>query len=76
MSTPVRRITIEDLMAVTGLGPNTTRRLVREGRLPGEMVGSHYVCPPGEFDRYVRGDWEPRPQPASVPMQLLHKRTA
>lgn len=63
-----KRITLEDLMAVTGAGPRKARRLVREGRLPGFVDGTLYVCSPGEFQRWIDGDWEP-PVPRK-PVQL------
>lgn len=75
MTKPTPRvITIEHLMAVTGLGPVQARRDVRAGLLPGRMRGRQYVCPPGEFDAYVRGEWAPRPQPQ--PVELIRRRRA
>ena len=54
-------ITIADLQAVTGLGPKTTRRLVREKRLPGFFDGRHYICTPGEFAKWKAGEWQAKP---------------
>ena len=65
-------IPIAQLMADTGYGPITTRRLVRAGALPGEMIGRRYLCTPGEYERWLRGEWTPRPQPQ--PVKLLHER--
>lgn len=54
MSEP-RRISINDLMAATGVGPKTARRLVREGIFPGHMDGRTFICTPGEFDAWYEG---------------------
>lgn len=69
-----RRITIERLMAETGLGPIQARRDVRKGLLPGRMRGKTYICTPGEFDRWYRGDWTPRPQPRQVDLVRRRKK--
>ena len=76
MTTQQRRITIEMVMAATGLGPRTARRWVREGKLPGRMEGTHYVCPPGEYDRWYAGEWTPRPTETAQPVELRHHRKA
>lgn len=68
MSDELRRITLELLMTHVGTGPRTTRRLVREGKLPGFMDGARYICSPGEFDDWIAGRWTPKPAaPKPVP---------
>jgi hypothetical protein len=69
-----RPVTIEEVMAATGLGPYQVRADVRAGLLPGRMRGARLVCPRGLWERYLAGDWTPRPQPQPVPM--LHKKSA
>lgn len=56
MTTP--RITIGRLMADFGTGSRQTRRLVREGKLPGfvDKYGA-YFCAPGEYQKWLDGDW-------------------
>lgn len=53
----MKRVELADLMTITGTGERTTRRLVREGKLPGFVDGSHYVCSPGEFQKWLDGEW-------------------
>lgn len=55
----MKRVVIEDLMVHTGLGPQVARRMVREGNLPGFISGTQYVCSPGEFEKWLQGDWKP-----------------
>ena len=74
MSTEPRRITIETIMAATGLGPNQVRHDVRAGLLPGRMRGTKYVCPPGEYDRWYQGEWNPRPTETAEPVSMVHRR--
>jgi len=74
MSTTPRRITIEDVIAQTGLGPIQTRADVKAGLLPGRMRGRQYVCPPGEYQKWLDGDWTPRPQPQ--PVQMIQRKKA
>lgn len=69
----IRRITLQDLTTATGCGPRTARRLVREGKLPGFVDGTRYVCSPGEFDEWVRGDWTPRNIPSTSPKSKPEK---
>lgn len=52
------RVTLDELMAETGLGPRSARRLVREGNLPGLVTGSQYVCSRGEFQKWLDGEWK------------------
>lgn len=54
----MRRVTIDDLIAQTGTGKRTAMRLVREGRLPGFIDGRAYVCSPGEFQKWIDGNWQ------------------
>ena len=54
----MNRITIEDLMEITGHGKRTTISMVRAGNLPGFMHGRHYACSPGEFQKWLDGDWQ------------------
>lgn len=48
------RVTIERLMAKTGVGKNTAHRLVRERKLPGFIDGRRYICTEGEYDHWER----------------------
>lgn len=54
----MKRVTIDDLMAASGTGKRTTMRLVREGKLPGFVDGREYVCSPGEFQKWMAGEWQ------------------
>lgn len=74
--TKLRRITLDDVMAVTGLGPRTTARLVREGRLPGCFEGRHYICTPGEFDEWYEGRRPQRSQQVHDVTPFLRTRKA
>lgn len=47
-------VTIEELMAYTGFGPNTARRMVRDRVLPGLIRGKHYICTRGEYEHWQR----------------------
>ena len=67
-------VTVDELATATGLGRRQVIADVRAGLLPGRMRGYRLVLPRGEFERWQRGDWQPRPQPE--PVTLLHKRSA
>lgn len=54
----MKRVSLEDLMQVTGTGVRTTMRMVRAGKLPGFIEGRTYVCSPGEFQKWLDGDWQ------------------
>ena len=71
----MKRVTLDDLMQHTGTGERTTRRLVREGKLPGFVDGTTYICSPGEFQRWVEtGEVLYRPVTANrKPVQLVQK---
>lgn len=70
-------VTIAELMAATGLGPRQARADVKAGLLPGRIRRTgEYVCPRGEFEQYVRGDWQPRPQPTTERVQMVHKKAS
>ena len=51
-------VPLEALIAKAGIGKRTTIRLVREGKLPGFMDGSAYICSPGEFQKWLDGEWQ------------------
>lgn len=81
----MKRVTLADLTTATGCGKRTAIRLVREGKLPGFMDGTRYVCPPGEFEDWLAGKWEYRGTPSTPPrtrkrqpiqLQSLTKRKA
>ena len=73
-------VTLDDLATATGLGKIQAANDVEAGLLPGRFrYGKHgrrlqYVCPRGEFEQWLAGDWQPRPQPQPVP--LIHKRAS
>jgi hypothetical protein len=69
-----RPVLLDDLMAATGLTRRQVTADVRAGLLPGRMRGRRYVCPPGEYARWLAGEWVARPQPQ--PVTMLHKRSA
>ena len=54
----MKRVTLDDLMQVTGTGVRKTMQMVRAGRLPGFVDGRDYVCSPGEFQKWIEGDWQ------------------
>lgn len=66
--------TVADLMHVTGLGRETVKSLIRDGRLPGQKLGKKYVIPRGEFDRWYEGRWESRTPLTTNVTPLIHRR--
>jgi hypothetical protein len=52
-------VTIAELEASTGFGPRTVRRLVREGQLPGRIIGRRLLLTRGEFQQFLDGNWKP-----------------
>ena len=69
------RVTLADLTTHTGCGDRTARRLVREGKLPGFMDGSHWICSPGEWQEWLDGTWQYRGVPSS-PVRKRNERPA
>jgi len=43
-----------------GMHPDTYKKGVREGRLPGICVDTKYVIPREWYERMLRGDWCPQ----------------
>lgn len=76
--------TIADLCHVTGLGDKAVRRAIRDGELPGQVIGEgrncRYVIPDTWFFRYCNGDWQPRQKPEPIidfePPQMLRRRAS
>jgi hypothetical protein len=70
-------VTIAELEASTGFGPRTVRRLVREGQLPGRIIGRRLLLTRGEFQQFLDGDWQPKPKPEPIrPITTMKRRTA
>lgn len=68
-------LTLEELMAWTGDGPRTVRRLVREGQLPGTVdKAGRYRCTPKDAMEWRDGRWSPQPLPE--PVQLLRRKAS
>ena len=57
--------TVKDLMTVSGLGRDATKAAIRNGQLPGYVVGSRYVVPDEAFEDFCHGRWTPTPQPVT-----------
>lgn len=51
---------VEDLMKVTGKGRDVVREEMRNGNLPGYVVGRSYVCPHDAFHAFCAGQWRPQ----------------
>lgn len=69
--------TWEDLRAITGLGRETIKALIRAGELPGYKLGSRYVIPAAAFEAFCRGEWQANPhpilpEPIQAKPQFLH----
>lgn len=68
MSETLRKpYTPNDLCIVTGFGRDKVRRGIREGTLPGYVVGRTYTIPAEAFERYVRGEWQPQAKQETEP---------
>jgi len=66
--------TVAELMAATGLGRDSVRRAIREGQLPGRLIGRRYVITRGEFDAFVEGRWQPKPVEPIRPISSFVQR--
>lgn len=70
-----RTVTVDDLATATGLHPDTVKKHIEAGKLPGRKIDGRYVIPDLEFDAFRRGQWEPRVEkvPAQRPTTpMLH----
>lgn len=67
-------ITVEQLMAVTGLGPVQVRADVRAGILPGRIRKGKLILTAAEFRRWQAGEWTPRPQ--YEPTDFIRRRAS
>jgi hypothetical protein len=73
--TTLTPLSIDELMAWTGDGPRTIRRLVREGQLPGtvDKIG-RYRCTPKDALEWREGRWTPKP--TAQPVAMLHRKAS
>lgn len=60
-----------DLMRVTGLGREIVKAAIRNGQLPGYVVGRSYVVPEEAFKAFCRGEWTPQPKPMAPIRPLI-----
>lgn len=67
-------VTFADLEAATGFGPRTVRRLVRECKLPGRIIGRRLLLTRGEFQQFLDGTWTPTTAPTPIRSSDFHKR--
>ncbi len=65
--------TVLDLMRLTGFGRDKTKRLMREGRLPGIVDGRTYTCPRAMYDAWVQRLAQSRPQHDAPAITMLHR---
>lgn len=75
VTTPQPPATIQDLMIASGLGRDKVKALILLGQLPGRKIGNRYVIPKGEFDRWYRGEWEPKPLEPIAPSDFIKRRS-
>lgn len=61
-----QNISVERVMALTGLGRRQVFRLVREGRIPGAVVGRKIVITPGQFEQLQREGIRPERTPEAA----------
>ena len=57
--------TVAEICAATGLGRNQVYRLIREGRVPGAIVGRKPVVVRGQFDELIRHGIAPKREPVN-----------
>ena len=69
-------VSLDELMTFTGLGPRQVRNAVRDGHLPGQIVKGRLILPRGLYDRYLSGEWEPKPQPAVNVTPLIRRKAS
>lgn len=70
--TSPRTVTVDDLATVTGLHPETVKRHIAKGHLPGRKIAGQFVIGDLEFDMFRRGQWQPDPVEAVPPRKMLH----
>lgn len=55
-SIPPDVMPVDEVAAALGIHPETVRRGIREGRLPGTHIGSRYVVNRAHFERWRAGE--------------------
>ncbi len=56
----VDMVEISEASRRTGLHPDSIRRGIVNGEFPGYRIGRRYVIPRLMFDKWLRGDWQPK----------------
>ena len=54
-----RRISVEEAARRLGMSRNTVAKYIRQGRLPGDRLGSRYVISDVQVRDYLTGRWTP-----------------
>lgn len=67
-----RTVGIDALATATGLHPDTVKKHIESGKLPGQKIDGRYVIPDLEFDSWRRGEWQPRAEAIRPPRKMLH----
>lgn len=52
-------LTPEQAAEFLQVDPETVRRLLRAGRLPGAKIGQQWRIRRSDLDRYLAGEWRP-----------------
>lgn len=56
--------TVDEAIAMVGIGRTLGRRLIREGSFPGVIkLGTRYLVSRTALDRYLAGGGDPYPEP-------------
>lgn len=56
-------ITVKAAATQLGIRPDTFRRAIDAGRLPGIRIAHGYYIPVRAWERFLAGEWTPNPQP-------------
>ena len=51
-------VTDRDMAAMMGCSVRKVRRLIKEGKIPGDQYGKQWMCPSPVWERYMNGTWE------------------
>lgn len=46
------------MAAMMGCSVRKVRRLIKEGKIPGDQYGKQWMCPSPVWERYMNGTWE------------------
>lgn len=65
---------VKALCAVTGLSPAKVRAGIRDGSLPGYVIGRSFIVPADALERFANGLWVPRPRIVQAKPRFIHER--